>query len=94
MTPLATKREELAAKQKHLHAIFEEAKTDNAADRGWALQDAANEEAAGWRDVTAKHAAVLTMLAIAVYLFRLSLTVKLRINRTISSADCPCRGYC
>src|SRR2546426_9800239 len=30
MSPLASKREELAAKQKHLHAIFEEAKTDNA----------------------------------------------------------------
>ena len=54
------------------------------ADKAWALQDAANAEAKGWREITAKHAAVLTMLAIAVYLFGLSLTARLRINRYLA----------
>lgn len=54
------------------------------ANLAWAQQDAANEEAAGWRRITTDLAAVLTMLAVAVYLFGLSLSVKLRVNRVLA----------
>jgi len=53
-------------------------------DEAWAIQDAALEEALAWHSRVGQLTAVLTLFAIAAYLFGLGLAVRLRINRILA----------
>ena len=53
-------------------------------ERLFALQDAANEEREAWESRLSQYSVILTMLAVAVYLFGLSLTLQAAVRRVIT----------